>query len=170
MRFRPMNLLSGLLLLWLASPLPQLASAQVQEAIVHTVTFPTPEKNVAEVRTTFPTGGRDHIDLMMALWSPGFYRMEDYAAKIQELTAQSPDGKVLQVEQPAKNRWRIQTGGAAAVVVAYKLVCKSGSVTTNWVGPDFAVLNGGATFLTLVEKGPKDLSQRSARQLVVIRP
>src|SRR6266404_90619 len=97
MRIRPLNLLSALLLLWLASPVPRLASAQALEPIAHTVTFASPEKDLA---------------------------------------AMSPDGKALKMEQPAKNRWRIQTGGAATVVVSYKLLCKSGSVTTNWVGPD----------------------------------
>jgi predicted metalloprotease with PDZ domain len=99
-----------------------------------------------------PTGGRATVELMMPVWTPGFYRVENYAGKVRELAARTPDGKPLGVEQPRKNRWQIRTGGAAAVVVSYKLVCDGRSVTTNWVGDDLTVLNGGAAFVTLVEQ------------------
>jgi predicted metalloprotease with PDZ domain len=36
--------------------------------------------------------------------------------------------------------------------VSYRLLCAGRSVTTNWVGDDYAVLNGPATFITLVEQ------------------
>ena len=71
------------------------------------------------------------------------------------MSARTADGKPLQVDQPKKNRWQIQTGGAPTVSVSYKLLCQGRSVTTNWVGEDLLVLNGGATFITLVEKAPR---------------
>jgi predicted metalloprotease with PDZ domain len=37
------------------------------------------------------------------------------------------------------------------VVVSYRLSCQGRSVTTNWVGDDLAVFNGGAAFVTLDE-------------------
>lgn len=39
------------------------------------------------------------------------------------------------------------------MLVSYRLLCRGRSVTTNWVGSDLAVLNGPATFVTLIEKG-----------------
>jgi predicted metalloprotease with PDZ domain len=71
------------------------------------------------------------------------------------LSARTPDGAALKVDQPARNRWRISTLGARNVLVSYKLTCDSKSVTTNWVGNDIAVLNGAATFPTLVENGTR---------------
>lgn len=124
-------------------------------AIVYSVKFPAPDKRIAEVEATFPTGGQAAIDLMMPIWSPGFYRVENYAGKVQTLTARSPDGTAMKVEQPKKNRWQITTGGAAAVVVSYKLLCDGRSITTNWVGDDMLVLNGGAAFPTLVEQAKR---------------
>ena len=44
---------------------------------------------------------------MMPIWSPGFYRVEDYASRVQSLSARTSDGKTLAVEQPQKNRWRV---------------------------------------------------------------
>jgi predicted metalloprotease with PDZ domain len=137
------------MLVWLAG------SAQPAEPITFTVRFPAPDKHVAEVEAVYPTDGRPAVELMMPIWTPGFYRVENYAGKVQNLIARTPAGLTLQVEQPRKNRWAIQTGGADQVMVSYQLRCESRSVTTNWVGPDLAVLNGGAAFPTLVEKGPR---------------
>jgi predicted metalloprotease with PDZ domain len=134
---------------------PRVCPAQAVEPITYVVRFPAPDAHVAEVEAIYPTGGRASIELMMPVWSPGFYRVEDYASQVQELSAQTPDREPLAVEKPRKNHWKIQTDGARRVVVSYKLRCESRSVTTNWVGDDMAVLNGAATFLTLVEDGKR---------------
>src|SRR5262249_22032871 len=45
--------------------------------------------------------------------------------------------------------------GAASVVLTYQLTCTNRSVTGNWVGKDLMVLNGGPSFMTLVEKAKR---------------
>lgn len=125
------------------------------EPIVYTVKFPEPAKNFALLEAAVPTGKQATIELMMPTWTPGFYRLENYAGKVQDLVARAAGGTALQVEQPKANRWRIETGGAATVVVSYKLLCTGRSVTGNWVGDDLMVLNGGPSFLTLVEKAKR---------------
>jgi predicted metalloprotease with PDZ domain len=136
-------------------PVPRAGAAPAVEPITYTVKFPAPDQHRAEVEAVYPTDGRAAIELMMPIWTPGFYRVENYAGKVQDLAARKPDGQALRVEQPRKNRWSISTGGATKIRVSYKLTCDSRSVTTNWVGDDMAVLNGAATFLTLVENKPR---------------
>jgi predicted metalloprotease with PDZ domain len=145
-------------IVWLAGPMPRLA-AQALEPIAYTLKFPAPDKHFADIEASVPTGGRDAIEMMMPLWTPGYYRIENYAAKVQGLTAQTPDGKALKVEQPKKNRVVIHTGGAAKVMVSYRLWADAKTVIGNWVGDDMLVLNGAATFVTLVEqaKRPHDV-------------
>jgi predicted metalloprotease with PDZ domain len=92
---------------------------------------------------------------MMPVWSPGFYRVENYANKLDQFKARAPDGTELAVEQPRKNRWKFPTRGAERVTVSYRLLGNARSVTQNWVGEDFAALTGPATFVTLVEPGPR---------------
>ena len=121
------------------------------EPIIYTVRFPAPEKHVAEVEAIVPTGGRPSVELMMAVWSPGFYRVEDYARKVESLSARTPDGQALEVESTRKNRWRFSGKGAPKVVVSYRLTCDRRSVTMNWVAPDLIILNGAAAFLTFAE-------------------
>src|SRR4029453_15483255 len=86
--------------------------AHAADPIYYTVKFPAPDTRIAEVEAAFPTGRRATIELMMPIWSPGFYRVEDYAGRVQGLSARASDGKTLAVTQPQKNRWRIETNGA----------------------------------------------------------
>ncbi len=146
--------MSGLLgiVLGLAGPIAWARGAEGPEPIIYEVRFPSPEKHVAEVEAVVPTEGRPAVELMMAVWSPGFYRVEDYAKKVEGVSARSPDGMALPVTATRKNRWRIDNkGGAPKVVVSYRLTCDRRSVTMNWVAPDLIVLNGAAAFVTTVE-------------------
>jgi predicted metalloprotease with PDZ domain len=131
---------------------PRCGRAQAVEPIVYDLKVPAPETHTAEVEAVFPTGKGPSIEIMMAIWSPGFYRVEDYAKRVHGLSARTTDGVALEVEPIRKNRWRIQTRGAAKVVVSYRLTCEQSSVTTNYVGNDLAVINGAPTFITLVEQ------------------
>jgi predicted metalloprotease with PDZ domain len=127
------------------------AFAEDREPIVHTIKVSAPETHEAEVVATVPTEGRAAIELRMAVWTPGFYRVENYARQVHDVRARTAGGAPLDVERTRDNRWRIPTGGVPRVVVSYQLTCQQRSVTTNWVGEDLGVFNGAATFLTLVE-------------------
>jgi predicted metalloprotease with PDZ domain len=124
---------------------------QPLEPIVYTIKVPAPDKHIIDVQAVVPTGKAATIEMMMPVWSPGYYRVQDYAKQIENLVARTPDGMPLEVAHPDKNRWRIQTGGGSTVMLAYQLTCRQVSVTTNYVGEDLAVLNPGAAFPTLVE-------------------
>jgi predicted metalloprotease with PDZ domain len=150
-RMLPRSGLPGIVL-GLAGLLGSAGAAEGPEPIAYTVRFPSPEKHVAEVEAVVPTEGRPAVELMMAVWSPGFYRVEDYAKKLEGFSARTPDGMALEVESTRKNRWRIANkGGATRVVVSYRLTCDRRSVTMNWVAPDLIVLNGAAAFVTTDE-------------------
>src|SRR5262249_19932866 len=99
------------------------------DPIRYTVTFPAPAKHTAQVEPVFPTANEPSIELYMPVWSPGFYRVEDYAKNIDGLEARTPDAMKLDVAQTRKNRWRINCGGGARVVVTYRLKCEGRSVT-----------------------------------------
>ncbi|MBS1808388.1 MAG: M61 family metallopeptidase [Acidobacteria bacterium] len=131
------------------------AAPAADEPIIYTIKFPAPATHIAEVEVSIPAYKRPAVELMMPIWSPGFYRVEDYASRVQNLTAHTADGKPLTVTQPQKNRWRVETNGAARVIIAYKLLCNGRSVTTNWVSEDLLVLNGAAAFITLAEQAQR---------------
>jgi predicted metalloprotease with PDZ domain/PhoPQ-activated pathogenicity-related protein len=130
---------------------PAAATVPVKQPIIYTVKAPTPDKHTLDISAEIPTGKAAAVDLMMPVWSPGYYRVQDYAKQVENLAARTPGGTALQIDHPEKNRWRVQTAGESKLVISYQLTCRQTSVTTNYVGEDLAVLNPAAAFLTLVE-------------------
>jgi hypothetical protein len=134
------------LLLW-ASPV----CAQTLEPIRYILSFPSPQTHYLEVEASYPTDGRTHVDLMMAVWTPGSYLIREYERHVEALTATDPARSSLPVEKTRKNRWRVATGGARTVWVRYRVYAHEMSVRTNWVDDELAIVNGAPTFITLVE-------------------
>jgi predicted metalloprotease with PDZ domain len=89
---------------------------------------------------------------MMPVWIPGSYMVREFARHVEGFVARDAQGRVLPVEKTRKNRWRITTGNATTVTIKYRLYAHELSVRTNWVDDPFAVINGAATFVTLVEQ------------------
>jgi hypothetical protein len=132
------------------------AFAQSLAPIRYTVSFPAPHTHYAEVEALVPTEGRDHVELMMAVWTPGSYMVREYARHVESFRASNPSGVALGVEKTRKNRWRVKTGsaktgGAKTVRINYKVYAREMSVRTNWIDDEFALLNGAPTFVTLLE-------------------
>ncbi|HEV8241690.1 MAG TPA: PDZ domain-containing protein [Thermoanaerobaculia bacterium] len=121
------------------------------EPIRYTLTFPAPETHYVEVDASLPTGGRPQIDLFQPVWTPGSYKVRDYARHVEALRAESAGGNPLPIEKLRKNRWRLTTWGAPRVHLMYRVYGRELTVRTNFVDRDFALLNGAATFLTLAD-------------------
>src|SRR5262247_3416354 len=103
------------------------------EPIRYTLRFPAPHTHYVVVAASVPTVGQPSVELMMAVWTPGSYLLREYERHVEEVTAQTPDGRDLPVEKTAKNRWKISTGGAPAITVEYRVYGREMSVRTNWI-------------------------------------
>ncbi|HEX6813804.1 MAG TPA: hypothetical protein VF384_19440 [Planctomycetota bacterium] len=102
---------------------------------------------IAEVTATFPTASTNDLEVFLPVWSPGFYRVENYHEQVLAFAARSAAGEDLAVSKPKDNRWRVATAGAPSVTITYSLSCKRGSVTHNQIAEAFAVFCGPATFV-----------------------
>lgn len=122
----------------------QLIAQQQSEPVRYTVSFPAPQTHYAVVDAEFPTGGLASVELFMPVWTPGSYLVREYSRNVEDVKG---PGAVVKTR---KNRWRVETGGAATVHVTYRVYCREMSVRTNWVEDSFALLNGAPTFMTLV--------------------
>ena len=124
---------------------------QAAAPIQYTVSFPAPHTHYLEVSAEVPAAGRQSIEMMMAVWTPGSYLVREYARHVENVAA-SAGGRRLPVEKTDKNRWRVTTGGAATVTVTYRVYGREMSVRTNWIEAGFALINGAPTFLTLADE------------------
>lgn len=138
-------------------------AAQENTPIVHVIRLATAADQIVEVQTTIPPTGETEFELVMPVWSPGFYVQQNYAEQVSDVSAKSATGQTLTVRQSASNRWSITTPPDQAVSFSYRLKCETCSVTTNWIGDTFAVFNGGSTYLAL--KGDPKRPQRVRLEL-----
>ena len=129
----------------------QRAAAQELEPIAYVIRIPAPDTHEIVVQATVPASGRASLDLMMPTWSPGYYRVEDYAANVRDVIAETLDGQPLVIEKTNANHWRVGTRGERAVKLSYRVFCNQRTVTTNYVDADYGVFNGAPTFITLAE-------------------
>ena len=126
-------------------------SAQGQEApIRYKLSFPHAQNHYVEVEAAFPTDGKRSIELMMAVWSPGSYLVREYQRQVEDIRIEG-QGDSQAARKTRKNRWVVQTGGGSEVTVRYRVYCREMGVRTNFVERDFAILNGGPTFITMVD-------------------
>ncbi len=139
----------ALLLGLAAAPAP--LWAQDLAPVSYRVRVPQPDTQYAHIEAVIPTGRRATIELMMPIWSPGYYRVEDYAARVDNVAAHGPNGESLTVEKARSNRWRVATGGHASIRLMYRVLCDQRTVTTNEVRKEYGAFNGAATFITLAE-------------------
>ena len=131
------------------------APARAQEApaatlppIAYVLRFPEPHTHYIDVEAVLPATGRDALELAMAVWTPGSYLVREYSRHVEDVRAEA-GGEPREVVKTAKNRWRVETGGASSVTVRYRVYGREMTVRTNYVDAAFALVNGAPTFLTL---------------------
>jgi predicted metalloprotease with PDZ domain len=150
-RFLPRTLLALVACVTLA-PLAPKTRTEALAPLVYTIRFPDPASKSFSVEVVVPTDRRDSVDLMMAIWSPGFYGLQNYARNVSVFTATAPDGVALDVTKPSDSRWTVKTGGRPSFTATYTVAAPRGSNLSNGVTEASAVIIGPSTYITLVEQ------------------
>src|SRR3954467_3975480 len=119
--------------------------------LAYTIRFPDPTSKTFTVHVVVPTDKRASVDLMMAIWSPGFYGLQNYAQRVSGFTATAADGTALDVTNPSDSRWTVAAGGRPFFTATYTVAAPRGSNLGNGVTETSAVIIGPATYITLVE-------------------
>jgi len=112
----------------------------------YAVRVDAPEQHVAAIELTFPVDG-DRSSVTMPAWSPGSYRIRDYARFVRDLAAFADDGTRRAVTKTDKTTWSIDAAGAKELTVRYTIYGHDLTVRTNHIDPTHAFLHGPATFL-----------------------
>ena len=132
-------------------------------ALQYTVDLEDARNHYLTIKVVVPVVS-DTTELMMAVWTPGSYLVREYARNIDSMTVTSGD-RELEFEKIRKNRWLVETKGIKSFEVSYRLYCNEMSVRTNWVGNQYAMINGAPTFITV----PDRLDQQHEVQLLLPR-
>jgi predicted metalloprotease with PDZ domain len=125
-----------------------LVSAHVLAAdeVKHTLSYPKDRQQIILVRSEFPVSGAT-TELVMANWTPGSYRIREYAANVNRISATDPSGVKLPIRKISKDRWQVDTGRATTLVVNYEVFTPELNVSNSWASQEFSLINGASVFL-----------------------
>ena len=99
----PMPMPAVFVLAVLVSERAQIAEvATALDPVVSTIKASKSDTHIAQIEACIPTDKRALIDLMLPVWSPGYYGLGDYAKEVSDFAAHTPDGSVLAFEKTAE--------------------------------------------------------------------
>ncbi len=86
-------------------------------------------------------------DFKMPAWTPGYYRIMDYAKNIKDFKAEDGAGRPLPWEKTAKNTWRVRSGKAASIVVSYDVYAIARFCADSYLGDDGGFITPAGLFM-----------------------
>ncbi|MCC6742142.1 MAG: M61 family metallopeptidase [Planctomycetia bacterium] len=88
--------------------------------VSYDVATPRPESHLFEMTMELGDVKGASIDVAMPAWTPGYYKIQNHARNVRDFSARSAAGE-LRWEMTDKQTWRVQTGGANAITLRYRV-------------------------------------------------
>lgn len=107
-------------------------------------------EHLLNIEMIIPANQEKSLTLSLPSWIPGSYMVRDFARNLHSLSALTPDGNPLTVEQVDKQTWRVENP-KQAVHVSYTVFAFDLSVRSAYLADEYAFFNGTSTFLELKE-------------------
>ncbi|MCB0720876.1 MAG: M61 family metallopeptidase [Ignavibacteriae bacterium] len=114
--------------------------------IEYKISFPNPVTHYCDVEIKTSTDGAEEMEFEMPVWTPGSYKVRDYARHVDKVKAIT-NGKELDCEKTGKSSWKINTSGVGDLKLAYRVYCNELTVRTSEITSDHAYLNGTSVFM-----------------------
>ena len=89
--------------------------------IQYTLNFKNPASHLYDVEIAIKGIRETSLSVSMPAWSPGMYRIENYARNVQDFRAANARNQPLKWEQTDKQTWRIAKQAADDVTVRYQV-------------------------------------------------
>ncbi|MGQ9471841.1 MAG: M61 family metallopeptidase [Candidatus Aminicenantales bacterium] len=89
----------------------------------------------------------ESINLKLPNWTPGYYRIMDYARQLINFQAYDEKGEPLPWEKTAKNVWHIKTSKAKRVIVNYDVYAFNISVAESFLDDSRAYIVPASLFV-----------------------
>jgi predicted metalloprotease with PDZ domain len=86
-------------------------------------------------------------EFKMPSWTPGYYRIMDYARNVLNFRAEDGAGNPLAWEKTAKNTWRVRSGKAASVTVSYDVYAFTPSVADSFLDDSRGFISPAGVFM-----------------------
>ena len=136
-----MRMLSlALVIAGLAAPAPR------AQTVTARVRMERPEHHFFQVEIVLRDFPGESLELVLPVWTPGSYKVRDYARHFESFQVLDGAGKPLVWEKVSKSRWRLEPRGAAEVVVRFDAFAHIPSVRESYLDDQQAFLSPPALF------------------------
>lgn len=142
----------------LAGPRDGRAVLQEQDVIRYTVRLAQPQTQTAEIVMDVPGVNSETLDVALPVWRPGRYVLIEPATTISHVRAESSDARPLEIRKIDKCTWRIDTRGADAVRLTYRVYANSLNDRTRHIDDTHAFLSPSAVFMYVPERRNQPLT------------
>lgn len=126
------------------------ASAPIDD-IAYTVTFDSASAaaRMLKVEMSFRSRGIEPVLLAMSRWTPGAYRLSEFARYVRGFEAVAEDGRQLEWSRFDPHSWLVAppAPAGARVTVRYSVAADTLDTAMAWSRQDVAMFNGTAVFL-----------------------
>ncbi|MGQ0538686.1 MAG: M61 family metallopeptidase [Gemmatimonadaceae bacterium] len=104
------------------------------------------ERRLLRVTMRFSVASGDPVLLSLPAWTPGAYEISNFARNVWNFTALGGE-RPLDWDKMDHDTWRLRTGGARSITVAFDFRADSFDNAMSWTRDDFAFFNGTNIFL-----------------------
>jgi predicted metalloprotease with PDZ domain len=115
--------------------------------IEYTVSLDAPQTQTFQVTMRVRSVPSRTLDVALPVWRQGRYAILNPAASIRRVTATNESNRPLSIRKTDKTTWRIETDGAAEVVIGYTVFANSLNDRTRHVDDTHAFLSGATVFM-----------------------
>jgi predicted metalloprotease with PDZ domain len=107
------------------------------------LSMPEPHSHLLHVEATVDRPG-DAVEVIFPVWTPGSYLVREFARHVEGASAEDAGGRPLPLERADKHRFVVRAGGAARVVLRFRVYANELTVRTAHLDGSHAYLNPAA--------------------------
>jgi predicted metalloprotease with PDZ domain len=120
-----------------------------EPSVHYTLGMSSPSTHLLEVEVRFTGLPQDltELELVLPVWRPGRYLVQDFAGGIEEVSAEDGAGKPLPWSKIEKSLWRISTRSQEEVAVRYRVFANEFNQRTRGLNDEHAFVDGSSVFM-----------------------
>lgn len=122
-------------------------AVEARSAMSFTISMEDPASGRFQVVFNYEGVQGNSLELKMPAWSPGYYRILNFAASVEDFRAEDGKGQVLAWEKSSANTWKIKTGGTRVLRTSYKVVAKGQGVAESQLTEKRAYISPTGVFM-----------------------
>lgn len=113
----------------------------------YSVAFENPESHYMEVVLNFENLKSSQTNLILPVWTPGYYLILDTPRYIVDFEAEDSNGNAIKWKKKSKNNWVVINGKSSKIKVKYKVFANKKSVAESYVDAEKAFIMPNTVFM-----------------------